>query len=560
MAELRRIEDTPDLERVRLNRRDLVKRAAVFGLATPAFAGLLAACGGSDESDGGSGGGSATTPTSSSSSGATPAASPTSEGDSGSETGSGGRIVIAQASDLQALYPGVYSSRASANIMQQMYDCLVARDDEMGFIPGLAEKWEHVDPTTWQFTLREGVTFHNGKPFVAEDVKFSLEEVVIHPETGAIRSLAASIQEVQIVDERTVNVITKYPYSPLLTKLVNLEILNKETHDEVGVEGYSTQPVGTGPFIFKEWKQGEQVVLEANPNYWRGRPKVDQVVFVPIPENATRIAALESGTVHIAAELPAQYGDNAPAGVRAVTANGTRVFYVGLNVQREPFTDVRVRQALNYGVNVDEIVEVLLNGKAEVLRGPLFKKVFGYSEAIEGYPYDPERARQLLAEAGYPDGFQTTLDVSPTFREIAEAISGQLAEIGVVAQVNVLENEALYAKYEPGNSDMYLSSWGVSEMDADTVFSTQFLSTRTDAYTNYSNPELDELITKAAGEVDEQARLKLYEQALAIVVEDAPWIFLYTPEETYGVRESVKNWNPRADSRFNLLQTTVEEA
>ena len=555
----------------RLTRRDFAKRTAIFGIAIPVLGSLLAACGSDDSEDTpaasaptqpatGSGGGDEATATSGTTAEPTAAGTDATATESTTDADGDMQLVIAQTADLQALYPGVYSSRQSANIMLQMYEGVVLRDDDMTFVPGLAESWERVDELTWQFNLRKGVTYHNGKPLVADDVKLSYEEVVIHPETGARRSLANSIDKVEVVDDHTVHVITKYPYSPLLTKVVNLEILNAETYAEVGVEGVSTQPNGTGPFRFVEWKQGERVVLEPNPDYWGGPPALSSLVFVPIPENATRSAAVESGTVQIAAEMPAQFAATSREGVEIAEATGTRVFYVGLNVSMEPFTDVKVRQALNFGVNVPEIVDALLGGKAEVLRGPLFQKVFGYSPDIEGFHYDPDKAKQLLDEAGLGEGFDTTLDVSPTFKEIAEAIAGQLAEINVRIAVNVMENEALYNKYEQGGSEMYLSSWGTSEMDADTTYSTQFLSTRNTVYTTYSREDLDDLIMKAAGEVDEQARLDFYKLATEIIVEDAPWIFLYTPVEIYAVRSNVQNWNARSDSRFNLMETKVEKA
>jgi peptide/nickel transport system substrate-binding protein len=361
-----------------------------------------------------------------------------------------------------------------------------------------------------------------------------------------------------VVDQHTVDLITQTAYAPLLTKLVNVEIMSAETFKEIGADGYGAKPVGTGPYTLTEWVKGERVVLQANPSYWRGAPKTGRVVIVPIPETATRIAALESGSIDIAAELPAQFSQQARGGTKAIDAPGTRVFYVGLNVAQKPFSDLRVRQALNYGVNVAQLVKELLNGQAEVLKGPLFQRVFGFSDAVQGYQYDPQKAKALLSEAGYAGGFEATLDVAPTFKAMAEAIAGQLQPLGVKIKVNVLETAALYDKYEPGNSQMYLSSWGNSEADADATLATQLLSTRKVKYTNYANPEVDPLITAAASTVDPQERQKLYKSALEIVVRDAPWIFLYSPTETYGARDQVDGWKPRPDGRFNLLNVSVK--
>ncbi len=469
-----------------------------------------------------------------------------------------GRIVLAQSRDIDSLDPAYSLSRQSANVGQLIFECLVARPraDDMSIEPGLAESWKVVDETTWRFSLRKGVTFHDGKKLTAADVKFSIERLM-DPATKSNRTATEAVKEVRVVDDFTVDVITKAPYAPLLTKLVNVEIMSAETFKTLGADGYAKNPVGTGPFAFKEWVKGERVVLTANPRYWGGAPKVAQVVVVPIPDTAARIAALESAGIDIAAELPADYQKSAKGGAKQVDTPGTRVFYVGLNVNQKPFTDVRVRQALNHAVNVPELVSKLLNGQAEVLRGPVFKTAFGFSDAVAGYQYDATKAKALLRDAGYADGFEATLDVAPVLKEMAEAVAGQLQPLGVRIKVNVLETAALYAKYEPGNSQMYLSSWGISELDADVVFATQLLSTRKTKYTNYANPELDPFIQRGASTADPAARKAAYKSAIEIVVRDAPWIFLYSPTESYGVRGSVQGWKPRPDGRLNLLTATA---
>src|SRR5690606_8592328 len=335
------------------------------------------------------------------------------------------------------------------------------------------------------------------------------------------------------------------------------QMTDKETFEEVGPEGFATQPIGTGPFKFVEWVRGERIVFEANDDYWLGRPKVDRVIFRPIPETATRLTALEANQVQIVAEVPPEYELFTPPGVKILEVSGTRVWYIGLNVNMKPFDDKRVRQAMNYAVDVDTIIQGLLFGKATKTDNPLFPRVFGY-KSTPVYSYNPQKARQLLAEAGYPNGFEVTLDTQPPFKELAEALAAQYAEVGIRVNVNIMEVNALYDKYEPGNSQMFLTSWGNSELDADATLARNFWSGRVDAYTNYSNPEVDRLIELGAITLDQEERLKYYHEALDLIVEDAPWVFLYTASEVYAVRDSVKNWRPRSDALVNLLETTIE--
>jgi peptide/nickel transport system substrate-binding protein len=488
--------------------------------------------------------------------------------------GPAGQIIVAQTADATALDPKYLKGRQTQNALRLVFDSLYHRDDQMQIIPWLATSYENPDERTWRFHLREGVKFHNGNDFKANDVKFSLGRLVEDDSQWTDRTFLA---EVNVVDDYTVDIVTKEPYAAFMTRVVLWHMTDEETFAEVGADGFASQPIGTGPFKFVEWIKDEQLVFEANTDYWGGAPRIKTVVFKSIPETATRIAALETGDVDLITDAPPDYMDKTPAGISIASVPGTRAFYMGLNVNMEPFDDVRVRQALNYAVDVPGIIDSILNGLARKIDNPLLPEAFGYA-ATPVYSYDPDKAKSLLAEAGYPDGFEMEIDTQPPLKEIAEAVAGQLGEIGVQAKVNVMETAALYAKYEPGFSQAFVTSWGNSEADADGVLSKQFYSRRYGCdllategdtgygdtelgcyYTGYANADVDAAIEAGARTVDPDRRKAHYYTALKIIVEETPWVFLYNPSEIYASRDGVQGWVPRPDALIILDKTGLSD-
>jgi peptide/nickel transport system substrate-binding protein len=491
------------------------------------------------------------------------------------QTGSS-QLIISETADISTLDPKYRKGREDQNALRLMFDSLFHRDDNMQIIPWLAESVENPDELTWRFHLREDVKFHNGNDFKANDVKFTLDRLM---EEDSVWTNRDYVDRIEIVDDYTVDVITQSPYAAFMTNVVLWHMTDEEYFNEVGEEGFLRNPVGTGPYKFVEWVQAEQVVFEANEDYWRGAPKTKTVIFKPIPEAATRIAALETGGVDIIVNVPPEYINQVGRGVEIATIPGTRAFFLGLNVNVEPFDDVRVRQALNYAVDVDSIIEFVLNGLARRIDNPLLPEAFGYTPTPV-YRYDPEKAISLLTEAGYPDGFEMTIDANPTLKEIAEVIAGQLSEVGITANIEIMENAAFVAKYEPGYSQAYLSSWGNSEADADGILSKQFYSKRYGCdlvaysypdpdsgygdeakgcyYTGYGNSEVDEAVEEGKTNVDSDARKAAYAKAINIIVEEAPWVYLYNPSEIYAHR-GVNEWTPRSDALFNLETAWIED-
>ena len=490
------------------------------------------------------------------------------------EEGPTGQLIISESADINALDPKFIKGRQTQDVVRLIFDSLYHRDNNMQIIPWLATSYENPDELTWRFHLRQGVKFHNGNDFTADDVKFTLGRLA---EDDSVWNARKFVERVEVVDDYTVDIITMEPYAAFMTRVVLWHMTDEEYFEEIGADGFASAPIGTGPFEFVEWVKDERLVLEANPDYWGGSPRIQTVIFQPIPESATRIAALESGDVDIITAVPPEYVDQAPGGVEIVTVPGTRAFYLGMNVDVEPFDDVRVRQAMNYAIDIESIIENVLNGLARRIDNPLLPEAFGYA-ATPVYSYDLDKARSLLAEAGYPDGFEMELDTQPPLKEIAEILAGQLSAVGINAKVNIMERAALYAKYEPGGSQTFLTSWGNSEADADGILSKQFYSKRYGCdllategetgfgnadlgcyYTGYANAEVDAAIEGGQINVNPDKRKAHYYTALTIIVEEAPWLFLYNPSEIFAHRERVQDWVPRSDALFNLDEAWVTD-
>jgi peptide/nickel transport system substrate-binding protein len=466
-----------------------------------------------------------------------------------------GQLTISDTADVRTLDPKLLLGRPDQNVLRLMFDSLYHRDDNMKIIPWLATSVENPDDRTWRFHLRKGVKFHNGDDFTAADVKFSIERLL---EPDSTLDARTNVDKVTVVDDYTVDIVTKQPYAAFMTRIVLWHMTDSKYFKAVGAQGFATKPIGTGPYKFVEWVKDERVVMDANPDYWGVPPKIQRVVFKPIPEAATRTAALETGSVDIITTVPPAYVSTAPKGINVVSKAGTSAVYLGLNVKMKPFDDVRVRQAMNYAVDVPTLIKTVLGGQARKMDNPLLPEAFGYTPTPV-YTFDLAKAKQLLTDAGYANGFDMQIDTQPPFKEVAEAVAGQLKTAGIRANVNVMERTALYAKYEPGGSQSFFTSWGNSESDADGILSKQLWSKRALVYTGYSNPQVDAAIVGGATTVDPDKRKAFYATAVKIIVDEAPWVFLYNPMDIYSVRSRVQGWVPRADALINLDNAYVSE-
>jgi len=390
--------------------------------------------------------------------------------------------------DALTLDPANHRNRGTETIIRNMYDGLLTRDSNMNVVPQLAQSWKAINPTTYEFKLRPGVTFHDGSPFTAADVKFTFDRLVkknaMGGQTSPRKSLLGPLKEVQIVDDLTVRFILNSPWPILPAMLPFQEIVSKKFVESVGTAGMADQENGTGPFKLVKWSKGDFIVMERYDGYYGGSTEippvgkacVDRVIFKSIPENASRVAALLAGDVDIINDLPPhmvkQVEANPNTSVMAV--NGTRTSYIALNNQSGPFADIRVRHALAYALNRQVIVDQILNGNATLTNGILSPDAFGKNKNLPAYQYNVAKARALLAEAGYPNGLDVTLDVDGANKEIAEAISAVLGKANIRVKVTVGEASMLKSRYRtkggPIDGEMWLTSWGNGSLDPVGIF------------------------------------------------------------------------------------------
>ena len=451
-------------------------------------------------------------------------------------------VVVAQAANLSTLDVHLTGDMPDMAVLINIYDTLLTRDASGEIQPNLATSWENIDGTTWRFTLREGVLFHNGEPLTPETVKYSIERVM-NPETKSPIQEFRTFESVEVVDALTVDNHTNVvdPIVPAKLTLFGGAIVPADYIETNGASYFASHPVGTGPFKFVEWVKDDHLTLERNEDYWRGAPALDRVTFVGIPSDAGRMAALLAGEVDIAATLPADFISTVEANpaTRVDSAEGLRIFYLSTAYPTGPTADVRVRQAISYAVDTELLISELFGGKGKRIAAPVASANFGYDPSLEPYAYDPERARELLAEAGYSDGFTIDFATRPgIYEDIAVAVTGMLEQVGIRSNLSRLPAAEYSDKYGKGELpplwDLGYTLWqGEPTVLIDTFFLTG------NPRTKYSSPELDGIITDLKSEVDVETRRSLIQQALGILHEQAPWVYLAQADEVFGVNKRV---------------------
>jgi peptide/nickel transport system substrate-binding protein len=493
-------------------------------------------------------------------------------------------LPVAEAADLRVgftqdaltLDPGNHRSRETETIIRNIYDGLLTRDGKMRVVPELAESWRQLDPLTYEFRLRSGVKFHGGGEMTADDVKFTFDRLIgegaLAGQTSPRKSLLGPVKAVEVVDPLTVRFRLDSPWPILAPMLPFQEVVSRRFAETAGPDGLATRADGTGPFRLVEWRRGDSVILERFAGYYGGATeippvgpaKADRVVFRVIPENSSRVAALLAGDVDIINELPASAIRQVEANpaTQVMKVNGTRTFFVAFNLAKAPFTDVRVRRALNHAVDKKLIIDRVLSGTATPLNGVLSPDAFAFNSELTDYKYDPALAKKLLAEAGFPNGFETVIDTQGALKETAEAIASMLNRVGVKAKVQIWEGAVLTPIWQSPDRrkerDMFLTSWGNGSLDPSDIMMPVVRSGARGNSAGYADAEVDRMLDAADVEIDQAKRRDLYLKAQARFNADAPWLFLWLPQDLYGVSRRVKGWQPSADSRINLHDAYVE--
>jgi peptide/nickel transport system substrate-binding protein len=374
-------------------------------------------------------------------------------------------VVMGIAANTGELHPNLTSLTTDWIVLEQIMDPLIVLGPDGNFQPWLATEWEtSEDGLVWTFKLREDVTFHNGEPFNAEAVKFTFDDA-LSIEGSSQTNVINELESVNVIDEFTVETVTNRPNPIWLSQIAHLFMMPPEYTQEVGPEGFNEAPLGTGAFTFGEWVRDDHVTVNKNPDWWNGEPQVDSVTFRTIPEASSRVASLIAGETDIIEVVPF---DTIPIieevpGLGVVDRLGA-ITYIGIDTLKGlPTADKRVRQAMNYAVDAEAMAEVVLTGRAQGVPGGLWPVAPGWEPDLPFYN-DKEMARQLLADAGYPDGFDIEFSIGQVqgmlqVKEVAQAVQAELAEVGINANIVELETAAMFDGYAASDFEMYFFPW-----------------------------------------------------------------------------------------------------
>ncbi len=488
-----------------------------------------------------------------------------------------GTLVVGLVAEPVNLDPPQVTDLNSNRVGRRIVETLVTFPEESTqVVPGLAESWTiSKDGLQYTFKLRRGITFHDGTPLNAEAVKFSIERQ-INPNHPAYKLgkypfanfFFGNVKAVEVLSEERVAFLLNEPRASFLAILTAgaASIVSPTAVMKWGPD-YPTHPVGTGPFRFASWDRGQRVVLEKNPTYWKYPVKVERVIYRPIVEDQARLTELLTGTLDVIVGVPADFVGQLEQNPKITLLKqvGAHVWYLGMNNQKKPFDDKRVRQALNYAVNKEAIVKDVLKGTGASSRGPVLPGTWGADPALKAYPYDPERAKKLLAEAGYPSGFSTTLWVPESGSgmqapvAMSTVMQSNLKAVGVNVTLQTMEWGAYLAKLRTKEQELFALSWMAGTEDPDMVMYPLLHSSQwTPVGPNralYKNPRFDALLQQARLTTDQAKRTQLYREAQRILVDDAPWVFVDHEIQIAALSKRVQGFklHPSFDLRVETI-------
>ena len=470
-------------------------------------------------------------------------------------------LVIATDAPPKAMNPHAYSSDANLSYMSNFFDGLLQRKAPEGKLgPALAVKWQRVDALTWKFELRKGVKYHNGNDFNAADVKFTFERMK-DPKYSKLLNIANSIASIETPDDYTVIFKTKKPVPWFAETMHQNFIVDKESTEKIDDGEYNTRAMGTGAYKFVEWIKGSYIRMTANENYWEGAPKYKNVDILPITEESTRFAALAGKQVDIVNGVPVTLFDRVKAmpHVEIISQAARRAIYMGIgNTVGTPFEDLRVRQAIAHAINEKEIIEKIMRGQATMANQIPDVPTVGYDASIKRLDYDPVKSKQLLADAGYPDGFEITI-AGPNDRyvndeKICEAVAKYLAKVGLKVKLDVKPKSIFFDELTSNKYHFYLIGWFDGSFDfgrsAEKLLHTPDKDKGMGTYNGaaYSNSEIDSLLIASSSIVDRAEREKALQVINRKSVADVAWIPLHYQQDIFAVvkGKGIK-YQPRSD-------------
>ena len=509
-------------------------------------------------------------------------------GEGNAEDGSGGTINIGMSEDMVTVDPHGSNDSASAQIRRNIYESLIFQDENLELTPGLATEWEATEDTVWNFKLREGTTFHSGQAFTAEDVKATIDRVNDPAVASQVAFLYEMIEEVEVVGDYEVNLHTAYAFAPLPAHLshnaggiMSKDLIDRDYQaalDEAGSDvtleeyyelreagGDEFQAVadeiseyigsvtgdetdGTNHLQLADRSPGDSVTLEKFEDFQNGEREFDEVIFRVIPETQARLAELETGGIDIAAEVDTASAERIQSAdaTELIESDSVRMNYLGFNMDKEPFDDPLIRQAIAYAVDRDQIIDGVYDGYGITAQSPLAPDVWGYDEGLESVEVDIDKAQELLSESSQPDGFSTTLWVNddPAIVDSAVYIQGALSEIGIEVEIQQSEWGAFLDQTANGEHDMFILGWTTVTADADYGLYALFHSKNFGAPGNrsfYSNEEVDALLDEGRTTADETVRQEAYSEVQQILIDDAPAVYLNHTSFLLGVNNDGVN-------------------
>jgi peptide/nickel transport system substrate-binding protein len=473
-------------------------------------------------------------------------------------------LVAAQGADPDRLDPHLTSAYASFQVLENVYDTLVQPGPDLQMEPALAESWDiSADNLTWTFTLRDGVTFHNGRSLTADDVVYSYGRIM-DPDVGAANSFRfASVEEVVAVDDRTVEIHLTRPTPNLLVNIggfKGMAIIPQEIVDDGTID---TFPIGTGPFKFVSQSPDQGIVLERNPDYWRadeGLPHLDGIRFVQIPDATVKLTNLRTGEVDWIDGVPPQDLDSLGSDSAVVLERvpGGDYHYFALNMNRAPFDDPDVRRAIAMAIDRDVITEAAQFGAATPNQTAIPASNFWATDYSPFTPGDTDGAAALLESAGVSDltiEFMVSSDFPETVTQ-AQVIASQLAAIGVTVEISDVDFGTWLDRQGQGDFDAFMLSW-IGNIDPDDFYYAQHHSDGTFNFQGYANPDVDALLDEARVETDQDARKTLYDEAARLIVDDASYIYLYNPENVQAWGPQVEGYEVRGDNAIRFVETRL---
>ena len=474
--------------------------------------------------------------------------------------------VFAVANSFSSLDPYDTNATLDLSVCKSFYQGLYTFDKDLKVTPQLADSYETAKAgLIYTFKLKKGIKFHDGTDFNAAAVKLMFDRVT-NPENKLKRfNLFSNIDNTVVIDDSTVRITLKRPFSAFINQLSHpsAAMISPAALAKYGKQ-IGMNPVGTGPFKFVEWKQPDYMKVSRNENYWKpGLPKIDAIVWRSVTDNNTRTAMLQAGEAHFTAPVPFEQAENLAKNPKLdlITAPGIFAYYMSMNTLKKPFDDIRVRHAINYAINKPALAKVVFYGYAEPAQGPVPTGVeFGVN--VGRYDYNPAKARELLKEAGYPNGFETELwsANNSTLQKATQFLQQQLGQVGIKAKITLMEvgqrvqQVENVQKPEDAGIRMNFGGWSASTGEADwglrPLFATESQPPKLQNFAYYSNKEFDDLLYEALGSSDRVKKAQIYKQAQEIIFKDAPWAFLVTTKVAYARAKNLKGIYQMPDNSF----------